>query len=81
MKKALQVLAATLLLAAASLSAHQARAVDTVTVGTVGSASANLWPVFIGIRKGFFEAENASGGGTCTIPSVSTGIPVSSGTR
>ena len=35
-----------------------ARAVDTVTVGTVGSASANLWPVFIGINKGFFAAEN-----------------------
>jgi ABC-type nitrate/sulfonate/bicarbonate transport system substrate-binding protein len=27
-------------------------------VGTVGSASANLWPVFIGLDKGFFAAEN-----------------------
>jgi ABC-type nitrate/sulfonate/bicarbonate transport system substrate-binding protein len=35
-----------------------ARASDTVTVGTVGSASANLWPLFIGIDKGFFAAEN-----------------------
>ena len=35
-----------------------ARAVDTVTMGTVGSPSANLWPVFIGIDKGFFAAEN-----------------------
>jgi NitT/TauT family transport system substrate-binding protein len=35
-----------------------ARAVDAVTVGTVGSASANLWPVYIGINKGFFAAEN-----------------------
>jgi NitT/TauT family transport system substrate-binding protein len=35
-----------------------ARAVDTIIVGTVGSASANLWPVFIGIDKGFFAAEN-----------------------
>jgi len=35
-----------------------ARAADTITVGTVGSASANLWPVFIGIDKGFFAAEN-----------------------
>jgi NitT/TauT family transport system substrate-binding protein len=33
-------------------------AVDTVTMGTVGSPSANLWPVFIGIDKGFFAAEN-----------------------
>src|SRR5262245_54761344 len=35
-----------------------ARAVDTVTMGTVGSPSANLWPLFIGIDKGFFAAEN-----------------------
>jgi ABC-type nitrate/sulfonate/bicarbonate transport system substrate-binding protein len=34
-----------------------ARAVDTVTIGTVGSASANLWPVYIGTAKGFFAAE------------------------
>src|SRR5262249_48813907 len=33
-------------------------AADTVTVGTVGSASANLWPVYIGINKGFFAAED-----------------------
>src|SRR5215471_9452227 len=29
-----------------------------VTIVTVGSPSANLWPVFIGIDKGFFAAEN-----------------------
>ena len=29
---------------------------QTVTVGTVGQASANLWPVFIGLDKGFFAA-------------------------
>ena len=40
------------------MSVAPARAVDTITVGTVGSASANLWPVFIGIDKGFFTAEN-----------------------
>ena len=34
------------------------RAADTVTIGTVGSPSANLWPVFIGIDKGFFAAQN-----------------------
>ena len=33
-------------------------AVDTVTIGTVGSPSANLWPLFIGLDKGFFAAEN-----------------------
>jgi len=35
-----------------------ARGVETVSVGTVGQASANLWPVFIGISKGFFAAED-----------------------
>ena len=35
-----------------------ARAAETVSVGTVGQASANLWPVFIGINKGFFAAED-----------------------
>jgi len=34
------------------------RAADTVTIGTVGSPSANLWPLFIGLDKGFFAAEN-----------------------
>ncbi len=43
---------------AALMSVAPARAVDTVTIGTVGSPSANLWPLFIGIDKGFFTAEN-----------------------
>ncbi len=34
------------------------RAQNTVILGTVGSPSANLWPLFIGIDKGFFTAEN-----------------------
>src|SRR5436305_1829550 len=33
-------------------------AMDTVTIGTVGSPSANLWPLFIGLEKGFYAAEN-----------------------
>ncbi len=40
------------------LSVAPVRAQDTVIVGTVGSPSANLWPIFIGIDKGFFSAEN-----------------------
>jgi NitT/TauT family transport system substrate-binding protein len=40
------------------LGTPAARAADTVNVGTVGSASANLWPVLIGISKGFFAAED-----------------------
>ena len=42
----------------APLSVSPVRAVDTVTIGTVGSPSANLWPVFIGLDKGFYTAEN-----------------------
>jgi NitT/TauT family transport system substrate-binding protein len=44
--------------AAAALAATPLRAADNVTVGTVGSASANLWPVFIGLNKGFFAEQN-----------------------
>jgi len=42
----------------APVACTTARAAETVIVGTVGSASANLWPVFIGINKGFFTAED-----------------------
>jgi NitT/TauT family transport system substrate-binding protein len=45
-------------LGAALFSACVARAGDTVIVGAVGSASTNLWPVHIGIKKGFFSAED-----------------------
>ncbi len=47
---ALRGLALALILA----SSPSVRAADTVVVGTVGSASANLWPVFIGLNKGMF---------------------------
>jgi len=46
------------LIAATLMSVAPVRAVDTVTMGTVGSPSANLWPVFIGLDKGFFTAES-----------------------
>jgi NitT/TauT family transport system substrate-binding protein len=42
---------------AAQVPAHAA---DTVTIGTVGSASSNIWPVFIGQKKGFYAAEDIS---------------------
>jgi ABC-type nitrate/sulfonate/bicarbonate transport system substrate-binding protein len=42
----------------ATLAAAPSRAADNVTVGTVGSASANLWPVFISLDKGFFTEQN-----------------------
>jgi ABC-type nitrate/sulfonate/bicarbonate transport system substrate-binding protein len=44
--------------ALAALAAAPSRAADSVTVGTVGSASANLWPVFISLDKGFFAEQN-----------------------
>jgi NitT/TauT family transport system substrate-binding protein len=46
------------LAALAMIAGAPARALDTVTIGTVGSPSANLWPLFIGLDKGFFAAEN-----------------------
>jgi NitT/TauT family transport system substrate-binding protein len=42
----------------ALLASPAARALDNVTIGTVGSASANLWPVYVGLKKGFFDAAN-----------------------
>jgi len=44
-------------LCAAAPAAQSARAADTILVGSVGSASANLWPVMAGDKKGFFAAE------------------------
>lgn len=45
------------ILGAAALTAP-AGAAETIVVGSVGSASANLWPVTVGMRKGFFAAED-----------------------
>jgi NitT/TauT family transport system substrate-binding protein len=41
----------------ACLAAPVARAADPVTIGSVGQASANLWPELIALDKGFFAAE------------------------
>jgi ABC-type nitrate/sulfonate/bicarbonate transport system substrate-binding protein len=54
------VRAAAFGLALASLAAAPVCAADTVTVGTVGSASANLWPVIIGLKKGFFAEQGVT---------------------
>ncbi len=56
-RAALGLVVATLI-PVAPVRAVDTGAVDTVTIGTVGSPSANLWPVFIGLDKGFFAAEN-----------------------
>src|SRR5215211_7415366 len=41
----------------ASLLASAASAADNVIVGSVGSTSANQWPLYIALQKGFFAAE------------------------
>jgi NitT/TauT family transport system substrate-binding protein len=41
----------------ATVAASPALAAETVLVGSVGSASANLWPVMVGDKKGFFAAQ------------------------
>jgi NitT/TauT family transport system substrate-binding protein len=41
----------------ACLAAQASRAAVTVTIGSVGQASANLWPELIALDKGFFAAE------------------------
>ena len=46
------------ILACATLAAPVAHATETILVGSVGSASANLWPVMVGVKKGFFAAED-----------------------
>jgi NitT/TauT family transport system substrate-binding protein len=43
---------------AAALFAQPAHAVDPITVGTVGSSSAVLWPVFISMKKGFYAEQD-----------------------
>ena len=50
-----------LMAALSALGGSFARAEDEkVTLGTVGQASANLWPVLIGMQKGFFAAEGVA---------------------
>jgi NitT/TauT family transport system substrate-binding protein len=49
---------AAVVLLAATLTGSGARAEDLkLTFGTVGQASANLWPTLIGMQKGFYAAE------------------------
>jgi NitT/TauT family transport system substrate-binding protein len=48
----------SLAIAFALLHAGAAGALETVIAGGVGSASANLWPIYVGINKGLFAAED-----------------------
>ena len=49
--------AASVCAAVFALSAAQSQAQDTVILSSVGSASANGWPTYVAIDKGFFAAE------------------------
>src|ERR1700684_3308989 len=50
-------LAAVSAVVASCLAAPAARAAEPVTIGSVGQASANLWPELIALDRGFFSDE------------------------
>jgi ABC-type nitrate/sulfonate/bicarbonate transport system substrate-binding protein len=50
--------ALAVLAGAALVSATAARAADTVSIGLVGSTGPTHWPIHIGLKKGFYAAEN-----------------------
>jgi ABC-type nitrate/sulfonate/bicarbonate transport system substrate-binding protein len=54
----LRLLTALLLILICGPCLKAARAAERVTLGSVGQASANLWPALIAIDKGFFAAED-----------------------
>ncbi len=54
MRRNLYIIAA--LIAALLLCTAELQAADTVSVGSVDAASANLWPLHIAIKQGFFDA-------------------------
>jgi ABC-type nitrate/sulfonate/bicarbonate transport system substrate-binding protein len=49
-------IAALLCLAAGTCGISTSRAADTLLVGSVDATSANLWPLYIGQKLGYFEA-------------------------
>ena len=51
-----RVAVAALLCGGALLASPAAQAVDTITAGAVGSGSTTIWPIYIGIQNGFFDA-------------------------
>src|SRR5262245_7850280 len=46
-----------LIVMGASLLAAPASA-ETITIGLVGNASATHWPIYSGLKKGYYDAEN-----------------------
>src|SRR3954469_1848900 len=47
-----------LMLSAALLAPASASAADTVSIGLVGSTGPTHWPIHIGLKKGYYAAEN-----------------------
>jgi ABC-type nitrate/sulfonate/bicarbonate transport system substrate-binding protein len=47
-----------LMLGAALLAQSPVRAADTVSIGLVGSTGPTHWPIHIGLKKGYYAAEN-----------------------
>jgi ABC-type nitrate/sulfonate/bicarbonate transport system substrate-binding protein len=56
-RRRLRLALACLAMTAAMLSAPLARG-ETVTIGLVGTASATHWPIYIGLKQGFYAAED-----------------------
>ena len=46
-----------LLIVAGMLASPLARAADTVTIGLVGATGPTHWPIHIGLKKGYYDAE------------------------
>jgi len=53
-----RIFQAALGLLMAAMFVPQARAADTVTIGLVGATGPTHWPIHIGLKKGFYDAEN-----------------------
>jgi ABC-type nitrate/sulfonate/bicarbonate transport system substrate-binding protein len=56
--KRLAQIATACVMTAGLLWSGAARAVDTVTIGLVGATGPTHWPIHIGLKKGYYAAEN-----------------------
>jgi NitT/TauT family transport system substrate-binding protein len=56
-RRRLRLALGSLVIAAALLLAPRARA-ETVTIGLVGTASATHWPIYIGLKQGFYAGQD-----------------------
>jgi ABC-type nitrate/sulfonate/bicarbonate transport system substrate-binding protein len=53
----MRLIGAALLLFAAALGSGPAQA-ETVTIGLVGAVSATHWPIYVGVKEGFYAAQD-----------------------